>query len=208
VCKEYGIKSIICYGSDKKSTNEDIMKRHKMFQLATENGSELRKVASLGYNSVLTSRVNDIVRKENYFNVTFGINSQNEDFIDIISKQVQNLPDDLINLVIPCGSGIISASILHGLYKYKKKVQKVYVIQISDKDRRKTIERWVEPFENYIYIRDKSYDYNTKVNIKLGDIELDSIYEAKAWDWMIKNIDINQKTLFWIVGNQNKVRDH
>ncbi|MGA2434387.1 MAG: hypothetical protein ABSG25_03790 [Bryobacteraceae bacterium] len=208
VCKEYNVKSIICYGSDKNSTNEDIMKRHKMFQLAYENGSELRKVASLGYSSVLTSRVNEIASKDNYFNVSFGINIEDENFVDITAQQVKNLPDDLYNLVIPCGSGIISASILYGLYKFKKKVNNVYVVQISDKDRKKTIERWLEPFENYTYIRDKTYDYNTKVNIILGNIELDNIYEAKAYDYMLKHIDINKKTMFWIVGNQNSVRNH
>ena len=32
------------------------------------------------------------------------------------------------------------------------------------------------------------------------DIEFDQTYEAKAWDWMVKNIKPSKKVLFWDVG--------
>ena len=34
------------------------------------------------------------------------------------------------------------------------------------------------------------------------DFELDDIYEAKAHKWMLENIDLNQKILFWCVGRR------
>ena len=34
------------------------------------------------------------------------------------------------------------------------------------------------------------------------DFELDDLYEAKAYKWMLKNIDLNQNILFWCVGRR------
>ena len=31
-------------------------------------------------------------------------------------------------------------------------------------------------------------------------LPLDQTYEAKAWDWMVKNLEPSEKVLFWDVG--------
>ena len=37
---------------------------------------------------------------------------------------------------------------------------------------------------------------------RVGDFELDDIYEAKAHKWMLNSIDLKQKILFWCVGRR------
>ena len=37
---------------------------------------------------------------------------------------------------------------------------------------------------------------------KVSNFYLDDIYEAKAHKWMLENIDLNQKILFWCVGRR------
>ena len=44
--------------------------------------------------------------------------------------------------------------------------------------------------------------YSTSEIQKVSGFYLDDIYEAKAHKWMLKNIDPNQKTLFWCVGRR------
>lgn len=60
----------------------------------------------------------------------------------------------------------------------------------------------------YIYIKGTGFKYGKKLKGYVVDgVELDYVYEAKAYDWMLHNIDIRgEKTLFWCVGNANYYR--
>ena len=76
-------------------------------------------------------------------------------------------------------------------------------------DRRKLIDGyinqnplWEPPFDlEYELVQYKSA-YSKPEKQKVGSFYLDDIYEAKAHKWMLKNIDKNQKTLFWCVGRR------
>ena len=45
-----------------------------------------------------------------------------------------------------------------------------------------------------------SYSMKSIIKKLDEDIEFDQTYEAKAWDWMVKNIKPSKKVLFWDVG--------
>ena len=44
-------------------------------------------------------------------------------------------------------------------------------------------------------------DFPYQHKLKLDEsLPLDQTYEAKAWDWMVKNLEPSEKVLFWDVG--------
>ena len=47
-----------------------------------------------------------------------------------------------------------------------------------------------------------THSYSKPEIQQVGDFYLDDIYEAKAHKWMLNNIDLNQKILFWCVGRR------
>lgn len=206
--KEFGFKSILVMGA----TKEETISKNKMIQRAIKAGAETDIQSAMAYENVLMSRVNHICEYRNYFVIKFGINLDSSPgaIVDSTSYQVQNIPKDLDLLVVSIGSGITFGGILRGLVKYEIKPKKIVGVQIAGHDRNKVIrsisgDRLCE----YEYIRDKTYAYSRKVKIKFNKSEfMDPVYEAKAYDWMLKNLDYrNNKTLFWIVGNSSRVRE-
>ena len=186
---------------------------HPMPKLAREWGAEIVHCPS-GRNSVLYSRV----RKSGGFVVAYGINlMQNRTaLLDSVSYQVQNLPDDLDNLVITCGSGITSSGVLWGLHKYGKKVSKVYLVGNAPSREKLVQERlsalgFLEdgklgssplPFVYVDRFSEVGFAYERGLCAKLGNRVFHPNYEAKAFDWMRNCLDWSkEKTLFWIVGN-------
>ena len=176
-----------------------------------EFGSNFDYQCKIGYDSVLSARIKQIKTTKKLFHVKFGINLESDPdaIINSIANQVQNLPNDLDNLVIPTGSAITAGGILCGLKKYNIKPKKIIIVQISGFDRRNTIRKILDlsnvehPYPQYQYVADKTYPYSKHLNVNLNNTEnLDPVYEAKGYNWMIKNVDYkNEKTLFWIVGN-------
>jgi hypothetical protein len=216
--KEFGMKSIIGFGNAKPV--EEMIKKHKVIQTIKNLGGEVIVLSKMGYNNVLYSRLADINKVKNYYTVLFGINLDTDPdaIVNSISHQVENLPDDLDTLVIPTGSGITSGGIIKGVYDRIKdgtmnKKIKIVSLQISGYDRTDTINKIIGTINrfdlNWKEVDDKTYPYSKKVDVKIADnFELDNVYESKAWLWMKNNIDLkNNKTLFWVVGNGNYVRE-
>ena len=54
-------------------------------------------------------------------------------------------------------------------------------------------------------------DQNQYLNLFNFEIEgeyMDDIYEGKAYDWLLKNIDYkNEKTMMWLVGKRPRLED-
>ncbi len=188
-------------------TVEECAKLNPMVQMSLDLGADIKVLSKISYNNVLYSKLN------NYqgFKVSFGINLENDfdAIIGSIANQVQNIPDNLDNLIVPVGSGVTFAGILIGLEKFNKKTN-VIGIQIAGYDRSKTIYNTL-PFEykdiKYNFIPDKTYPYSKKLHktITKTDIELSPIYESKAYEYAQNMNLLNCKTkdLFWIIGNEN-----
>ena len=104
--------------------------------------------------------------------------------------------------------GIKSFSINNGLKKFGKRVKRIIGVQVGP-DRRKLIDGYLnqnplmEPrFDlEYELVQYKSAYSKSEIQ-KVSGFYLDDIYEAKAHKWMLKNIDPDQKTLFWCVGRR------
>ena len=87
-------------------------------------------------------------------------------------------------------------------------VKNVIGIQIAGYDRNKTIKNLIKEDLPYKLLLSKDYPYSRKVKISFDNVKLDPLYEAKAYDYMVKYMmeDLNgKKVLFWIVGDSNPV---
>ena len=106
------------------------------------------------------------------------------------------------------GVGIQFACVLKGLKEYNKKVKRIIGVQVGP-DRRKLIDGYLnqnpltEPrFDlEYELVQYKSAYSKPEIQ-KVSDFYLDDIYEAKAHKWMLENINMDQKILFWCVGRR------
>ena len=192
--------------------NLDLIRNEYNSKVATSCGIHVaNRIANYSFDSVVSFHLRELRDEgqgKNFFIIKFGIDiDRNPVVIDCIANQVENLPDNLDNLVIPCGSGITSGAILRGIKKYGKKVKAIYVVHVSSEDRRNIIKK-IEDSVPYIYVKGTGYRYGQEVKITVDEkLNLDSIYEAKAFDWMTKHIDSKkERTLFWCVGNANFYR--
>lgn len=207
VAKAYSLGCFVGYGRVLPVT----LDKNKFVQEIIQNNGTAKTIATQGFDKVVTFHLRELRdegKGKNFYIIKFGIDiDRNPIVIDCIANQVENLPDNLDNLVIPCGSGITSGAILRGINKYGKKVKTIYIVHISGEDRRKDIRR-IEDSVPYIYVNGTGFRYGQEVKITVDEkLNLDSIYEAKAYDWMTKHLDyLKEKTLFWCVGNANFYR--
>lgn len=154
--------------------------------------------------------------KENKFIIAYGFNLSKypDAILDAVSNQVKNIPDELDNLIITCGSGITSTGVLIGLKKFNKHVKKIYFVATApsrEKSIKKTIEEQELDIEYEIIdlFHRKGFSYEKPAYAKLQEIELHPNYEAKTYLWLVNESHIdrtNNKTLFWIVGSLPKLK--
>lgn len=217
VAKDNNVPCMICIGGNILSI-EKTVKKYKPLKLAFELGAVINVVAMIGYSNVISSRVRDIVQENNYHVIDFGINLT--DYPDAIlgstANQVINLPDNLDNLIVPCGSALTFAGIIVGIEKYKKKVKRIIGIQISGFDRRKKIDLVLNKFgieRKYEFYIDRTYPYSKNIeNYVSSDFDLNVKYESKAFQYFCRNrkqlnISDADQTLVWVIGNNNFLFD-
>ena len=206
VAKEFNTPCIIAVGGTKVE-NLDIL---PMMRLTRYYGAEVRIVAGHGMKNAINARVNEICEETGYHNMDFSHHIYNDTdlMFNTNSTEVLNIPNELDVLVMSLGVGIQFACVLKGLKKHKKKVKRIIGVQVGP-DRRKLIDGYLnqnpltEPrFDlEYELVQYKSAYSKPEIQ-KVSGFYLDDIYEAKAHKWMLKNIDKNQKTLFWCVGRR------
>ena len=208
-----GKPSIVCVGINKKAFEKSKL-NHLPLRLAEEVGAEIINVAGTGFNSVLEARAKTLAEENKYDLINFGINmnSYPEAIITSVADQVKNLPDNLDNIIVPCGSGITFAGIMVGLEKYNKKEKRIIGCQISGYDRSKEINKILDIFnlkKQYELFIDKTYPYIKNVDFKISqDFELNVKYESKAFQYFLLHrnkmgINKNDKSLFWTIANNN-----
>ena len=206
VTKEFNTPCIIAVGGTKVE-NLDIL---PMMRLTRYYGAEVRIVAGHGMKNAINARVNEICEETGYHNIDFSHHIYNDTdlMFNTNSTEVLNIPNELDVLVMSLGVGIQFACVLKGLKKHKKKVKRIIGVQVGP-DRRKLIDGYLnqnpltEPrFDlEYELVQYKSAYSKPEIQ-KVSGFYLDDIYEAKAHKWMLKNINKNQKTLFWCVGRR------
>jgi 1-aminocyclopropane-1-carboxylate deaminase/D-cysteine desulfhydrase-like pyridoxal-dependent ACC family enzyme len=211
IAYENNIPCIIGVGVNKKHFD---IEKHPALSASKKYNAEVVAVAGIGFSKVLETRCKYIADKLNYFLIDFGLNVDKHAFgiIRGIASQVQNLPNDIDNLIIPCGSGVSMAGIIVGLKLYNKKVKRIVGIQISGYDRKQKINTILSQFDikpDYEFYIDETYNYNKHVKYSINDnFDLSMVYEAKAYQYFQNrkqelNISDNEKTLFWCIGCNN-----
>lgn len=211
VARFFGLKCTIFYGG----TNKLNLMKNEMARITKEYGADIKIVANTGRHNVLLNKAQEYASKRKCFVVEYGFNivKYPDLLLNAISEQVENIPDELDNLIITCGSGITATGILIGLKKYNKKVNKIHLVNTAP-DRQNKIRNNLEKYNiNYddfdIEIHDlfgmKNFQYEKGINVVYKGIKLHPQYEAKAFSWLYykSGIDItNNKNLFWIVGSK------
>lgn len=152
----------------------------------------------VGYNSVLMSHSKKWAEDNNAYYIPFGMESQ--ECIDINMHQVQNIPDNISRIVIPCGGGMQMISVIKGLKHYGMEHIKVVGVQVGANPQR-VIDRFLPSMDlfgdTYNYeIAKSNIPYDKHVDGHFCGIELDPIYEAKCIPFMQKG------DLLWIVGKR------
>ena len=206
VAKSYGISCIIAVGG----TTPENLDKLPMMKLTKHFGAEVRIVAGHGMKNAINARVNEICKETGYHNIDFSHHIYNDAdlMFNTNGDQVENIPDELDVLVMSLGVGIQFACVLKGLKEYNKKVKRIIGVQVGP-DRRKLIDGYLnqnpltEPrFDlEYELVQYKSAYSKSEIQ-KVGEFYLDDIYEAKAHKWMLENINMDQKILFWCVGRR------
>ena len=207
VAQEYGLNSIIGFGN----TSIEGALKHKAMSWCKDMGSELVGLSeSQGFNNVLYSNLNKLSETRPMFKVLFGYAAQQyrSSIIGKISEQVQNIPDNVDILFVPCGSAVTFTGVIEGKRIYNKNFRLVG-LQPFGYDRKsdinKNLEGMVWDYDYNFHVGNWPYHQLYEKNV---GFELDRIYESKAYDMMINSSKYQSSTnpCFWVIGNSNNIR--
>lgn len=205
--KHYGLPCIILYGGVKRETLTTL----PMPRLCFQYGAKVVVGARSGRHAVLHAKAREMAVKNNFFIVQYGINltGHSDVLLQAVSEQAANIPDELENLVITCGSGITSTGVMVGLKNYGKRVKNVHLVATAP-DRREFIHEQLRRYDadrEFIYhdlFHEPGFTYEKNQEASYGGIQLHPHYEAKTMKWFANSGLPKEGTLFWIVGAEPK----
>lgn len=205
--KYYNLPCIIMYGGVKRETLTAL----PMPRLCFQYGAKVVVGARSGRHAVLHAKAREMAVKNNYFIVQYGINltAHSDVLLRAVSEQAANIPDDLENLVITCGSGITSTGVMVGLKNFDKRVKNVHLVATAP-DRREFIHEQLRRYgadREFIYhdlFHEPGFTYEKNQEASYGGIQLHPHYEAKTMKWFANSGLPKEGTLFWIVGAEPK----
>jgi hypothetical protein len=200
VAKYFGLKSVIVspiYDNKKVDVNR------LNVSISQKLGSEIYGVGNPNPSGYKLD-VKKLIEEHNYYEIKFGMDG--DSVIDTTSHQVKNIPNDLENIVVICGSGLNLLGILKGVVRYKKNVKNIYGITLSKffEENKKIYYDGLSPNEKYdgdLKIVSSPYPYQKL--LKSNKDWIDWVYENKAYTWMLNNLKPSKQTLFWCVGVRN-----
>lgn len=193
-CKALGIKLYIVFGV--RNTEN-----HFYLKYARDKLGAKIVLANAGYPNVIESRAKIISHNKKYFFIEFGVNRYDhaDAIIGANMWQTQNLPKYIDELILPLGSGLTAAGVLLGLKKYDISVERIYGIRVGADP--KPVIRNFRPDMEIIH-ETSPYPYNKRIKVD-KPFQMDPTYEAKAWKWATKHLDLTLGVnVFWVVGNQ------
>jgi 1-aminocyclopropane-1-carboxylate deaminase/D-cysteine desulfhydrase-like pyridoxal-dependent ACC family enzyme len=152
-----------------------------------ESTPELERAAALGaeiirhrpgYNSVIIRRATDDAAERGWSLVPFGMECR--EAVQSTARQTGNLPAEMVRLVIPVGSGMSLAGVLHGLARRQSMVPILGVVVGARPDRR--LDRWAPPgWRSSVTLVRSGLPYHRSAPVQvLDDVPLDPVYEAKC----------------------------
>lgn len=145
-----------------------------------------------GYNSVIIARARDDAAERGWVNVPFGMEC--EEAVARTAAQVANVPEEARRIVVPVGSGMSLAGILHGLELAGRELPVLGVVVGADPSKR--LDRWApEGWRERVGLVPSGSDYHTPAaTTSWWGLELDAHYEAKA------AAHCRPGDLLWVVG--------
>lgn len=110
VARANGMPCRIVYGG----TTRESVAALPMPRLAMKYGASIVLAARSGRHSILHARAKELAAQENSFIVQYGINiiGYGDTLLTAVAAQTENLPDDIENLVMTCGSGITATGVI------------------------------------------------------------------------------------------------
>lgn len=214
LCKYYDVPCTIYYGG---TTYENLLKKPYP-TICKNNGAVLEIPCNCARQSTLQHYVSKRIAVTNEFNVVYGMDLESnlDVFVESTAKQVQNLPDDLDNLVVTCGSAITTIGVLFGCSLYNKEIKNIYAIGVAPNRLEKIIKytsllndkfnidiklnnlNYVDAFSTM-----KGFKYENTKDEQYEGVVFHKRYEAKTFSWLKDNIDYKaQKTCMWIIGGE------
>ncbi len=160
---------------------------------AQEHGAEVVQHKP-GYNSVIIARARADAKRRGWTEIPFGM--ETEEVITQVAPQAAHLPfGKFARLVVPVGSGMTLAGILHGLER-QGQTQKAHVLGVQvGADPTKRLDTYAPAgWRDYVTLVKAPQKYHESVNVELDGITLDPIYEAKCAQYL------EPGDLLWIVG--------
>lgn len=153
----------------------------------------------------LESKAKEDAEQRGWIHIPFGMGSHKA--VHIIEPEVLNIPNQIKTIIISLGSGMNCAGLINGLERFansENTFKQMEVIGVQNKDNNPitNIQKFsINPSRVTSYVHQT--EYSTTINHNIKGIELDPYYEAKAWDWYIKNMrDVEHPILFWIIGKR------
>lgn len=161
---------------------------------AVEHGAVLVQHKA-GYNSVIVARARDDAEASGACLIPFGMECR--DAVTLTAAQVGNIPTRVGRVVVPVGSGMTLAGILHGRATRGLTWPVVGVVVGGDPTKR--LDRWAPgwAWQDDVQLLWARNDYAKPVpNARLGHVPLDPYYEAKCLPFL------HAGDLLWVVGHR------
>ena len=198
----YGMRCKILYGGTSKATLMD----SPMPLLCLKYGATVMIAARSGRSKILYSKAREIADKDDFI-VQYGINltGHSDVLLGAVAAQVENIPDELENLVMTCGSGITASGVMIGIKRFGKKVKNVHLVATAP-DRRQSIHTTLlqhgadREFHYHDLFHTPGFAYEKREKATFMGIKLHPNYEAKTMRWFITSGLDPSCTLFWVVG--------
>lgn len=149
-----------------------------------------------GHNSVIVARAREDAQERGWREVPFGM--EHPLAVELAAAQVRNLPGRVRRVVVPVGSGMSLAGILHGIQNSgRPRPDVVGVVVGADPTRR--LDRWAPHFwRAMVQLRPALWQYHEhRDGVRLGSVELDPVYEAKCMPELRE-----PGSLLWVVGRR------
>lgn len=160
---------------------------------AQECGAEIIQHKA-GYNSVIVARARDDAAARGWTNIPFGMECQ--EAVEQTRAQVRDIPSGVKRIVVPVGSGMSLAGILTGLVDAGIAGKLPVCGVVVGADPLKRLDCYAPLFwRGMVTLEPAGVEYHTaRQGVRLGDVLLDSIYEAKCVPFL------RDGDMLWIVG--------
>lgn len=159
---------------------------------AQQCGAEIIR-HKVGYNTVIKARaIEDAQKHVGWTHIPFGMECTAA--VKQTRLQVQNIPKYVKRLVVPVGSGMSLAGILHGL-KDNGRIMPVLGVMVGANPLKRLLRYAPFGWQHTVTLKSAGSDYHQPSGIcEVEGVRLDSIYEAKCIPWL------EPDDCLWIVG--------